>query len=402
MAERIPLRRSSTTPSRLSEHDQNDPRSSNPDIFSDDFALEELGIADGFRPSSTTDDHHRLAETSTRRTDSRRSVASQQYPEITTNILRRSVGSQKSRERNADALRHDTLVPLQTPRRTPSVLSVSDMSEGPFASRPMSTVSTLSMPRTQSLYRGATGPSHPYGMYPQNIAMVRSPSMMTASTGRVPEIPYAGANTPIHPYAMYPQTTVHDGEVSPIAGASQLIPVGFPGLDQQYSRRLGPEGEDADDIIGPNGHTEQLPPYTRYQDNSPSKESVVETGAGDESDPFRSPVQPTHSHTFGVRSFTSEDEAPQVSIPVVTVAGSSYEYTSSSAKEKWAAKGKKRIWGGKLPVWALILIVVLLVLLGGLLGGVVGRVSAHRHGFHNIPSSSMPPDSELQSTTTAT
>lgn len=44
------------------------------------------------------------------------------------------------------------------------------------------------------------------------------------------------------------------------------IPVGFANNTDPYQRRLGPEGEEIAGIIGPDGHTEELPPYTRYPD----------------------------------------------------------------------------------------------------------------------------------------
>lgn len=52
------------------------------------------------------------------------------------------------------------------------------------------------------------------------------------------------------------------------------VHVGFPGLGQNYTRRLGPDGEDQD-LIGEDGHTEQLPPYTRYPEDAPEKAPLL-------------------------------------------------------------------------------------------------------------------------------
>ena len=382
-AERTPQRQTSTTSSRSASDDQSPSRYSNPDIFSDSFALEPLGVADGFRPPSH--DRTPSAETtSTLRSNSRRSIGFQHNREPTSIIPRRSAGSQRLGRNNSYPLRYDAAT-LQKPRRTPSAASVSDMSDGPSGNRPLSTVSSISMQRAQSPYQGTMGPSHPYGMYPQNIAMARTPSIATSSSIRAPEPSYAGSNVPMHPYGMYPQNTVHEGEVSPIAGTAPIIPVGFPGLGQQYRRQLGPEGEDADDIIGPDGHTEQLPPYTRYPDSLPPKPRRAESAVIDESNPFRSPVQPIHTHSSMGGSYSSDEDVPQVNanVPQMNIVPAATTGSSdgiSSAKEKWAAKGRRRTCGGKLPVWAIIVVVmILLVIVGGLLGGIIGRLSAGRH-----------------------
>ena len=72
---------------------------------------------------------------------------------------------------------------------------------------------------------------------------------------------------PAHPYAMYSQSGLDDETSSvrdmhaipPTVPAIQTaMPVGFPGLNNGYHRVLGPDGEEQD-IIGPDGHTEQLP-----------------------------------------------------------------------------------------------------------------------------------------------
>ncbi|RAL58590.1 hypothetical protein DID88_003950 [Monilinia fructigena] len=129
------------------------------------------------------------------------------------------------------------------------------MSRGPTFASPVvngygltrsSTTSSLSsissdstMMRPESPYQGPTGPSHPYNMYNQESRLARTASIATTSTmpAPPPEMSYTGPSGPTHPYGMYPQSTVSS-----------------------------PEGEEAADLIGPDGHTEQLPPYTKYPD----------------------------------------------------------------------------------------------------------------------------------------
>ena len=236
------------------------------------------------------------------------------------------------------------------------------------------------MPRTQSPYQGATGPSHPYGMYPQDIGMTRTPSVATNSTVGMPERSYVRAHGPTHPYGMYSQNTVPEGDVSPIVVENPSIPVGFPGLAQNYQRRLGPEGEEAADIIGPDGHTEQLPPYTRYPDGiapKPTPPAMTNT--------FMAPVNPetsqdtlqsTQSPLSATRSNASEASGTRLNVAAADAANQSDE--SGSFKERWTEKGKRRMCHGKLPMWLVVVIVIVLVFAGALLGGIIGRVIGRR------------------------
>ena len=105
-------------------------------------------------------------------------------------------------------------------------------------------------------------------MYPQESRLARTASIATTSTVPVPDRPYDGPGGPTHPYGMYPQNTVPESEAADESSPLAPVPVGFPGLNNNYQRRLGPEGEEIADIIGPDGHTEQLPPYTQYPDEA--------------------------------------------------------------------------------------------------------------------------------------
>lgn len=139
------------------------------------------------------------------------------------------------------------------------------------ASRPsLSRVSSASTEAAAYLvsdgpYQGPTGPSHPYQMYSQDIRPARTLSIATTSTAPMPrpESEYNGPTGPSHPYSMYPQNFVEEPNPQPAVPA---IPVGFTNGPDPYQRRIGPEGEDVADMIGPDGHTEALPPYTRYPD----------------------------------------------------------------------------------------------------------------------------------------
>jgi hypothetical protein len=73
-----------------------------------------------------------------------------------------------------------------------------------------------------------------------------------------PRSPFHAGSGPSFPYALYPQqNTIPDPE-PPLHLANAAIPVGFSDQQGTYQRRIGPDGEDIADIIGPYGHTEPL------------------------------------------------------------------------------------------------------------------------------------------------
>ncbi len=151
------------------------------------------------------------------------------------------------------------------PRQTPESISVRHDAppSAPTTGSPLSRVSSVStespIVQVESPYQGPSGPSHPYMMYPQ-----RTLSIATSSTSPMSERSYQGPRGPAHPYGMYDQNI----EPTDAAPAQSVSVVGFPGNQDAYQRRIGPDGEEAGDLIGPLGHTEELPPYTRYPEET--------------------------------------------------------------------------------------------------------------------------------------
>lgn len=261
-------------------------------------------------------------------------------------------------------------------------------------------------------YRGPAGPSHPYGMYTQNVRATRTASVATASTGPESESSFAAARGPAHPYGMYPQATVDETTVTPAAAAA-AIPVGFPGMAGQYQRRIGPDGEDAADIIGPDGHTEQLPPYTRYPDEAYARkvrdverETVTPfpgVGAAVVESPLAPPVASPRASIAGAGGIglatrnpefepaddldspqsrhSSRSFATDASHHVINTAA-----TDAVVSEKQPRKKKARLWArrrlwGVIPYWAICLAIVILVVMVIVLGAVVGTIMAKQHPF---------------------
>ncbi|EPE04704.1 glucan 4-alpha-glucosidase [Ophiostoma piceae UAMH 11346] len=134
-------------------------------------------------------------------------------------------------------------------------------------------------PQQDEPYQGPSGPSFPYQMYPQNVGVTRTLSSVTTSTATQSESSYTGPRGPAFPYGMYPQNTMTETAAGPSTVPTSAIPVGFPGMADNYQRRIGPDGEDIADMIGPDGHTEQLPPYTRYPDEAYSRKIAAANGA---------------------------------------------------------------------------------------------------------------------------
>ncbi len=250
----------------------------------------------------------------------------------------------------------------------------------------------------ESPYQGPSGPAHPYQMYPQTVRPARTLSTTTASTMPISESSYRGPRGPSHPYALYPQNDTAEAE----AGQPATIPLGFRGLPDQYQRRVGPDGEEVADMIGPDGHTEQLPPYSRYPDEAyvrkatavdgapppvvhgavpvvppivtapPAAISAI-PGAGGLGLATRNPEyestddlgSPRSRHSS--RSFTSDDSGRGIRLDD--------EPTSEKKQppKRWQTWMRRKLWG-IVPYWAICLTGLVFLLMAAILGAVVGTL----------------------------
>lgn len=270
--------------------------------------------------------------------------------------------------------------------------SLSEMSKGSISS-----TSAFAMPRTQSPYQGATGPSHPYGMYPQDIGISRSPSAATIPSARAPERIYPGGSGPTQPYGMYPQNTVPEDDIILGAEVAQPMP-GFPGRERNYQRRFGPDSDEAADIVGPDGYTEQLPAYTRYANDIPPKAGNPTPGTP-RGEPHNQPGESRDTlHTItpedsDPRSPAVEDSSTRLSAPATEITTAPSEVNPSSSacivsssegghfKERVKERGKRRVCFGRLPMWlCMVFLVVGACVVGGMIGGILGRAKATSEG----------------------
>jgi hypothetical protein len=222
-----------------------------------DYDLEAMGISDGFRPSNTVGFNGMMSQ--------QRGMA----PEVRESITRpRPSSISKPTATDNFALRHDGGMGTDVSSDSNSASGSSSM-----PTRASSVSTEMAYVRPESPYRGPTGPSFPYQMYPQESRLARTASMAITSTASITERSYAGPSGPTHPYGMYPQNIVAESEAGDAPPPPPPVPVGFPGLNNNYQRRLGPDGEEAAGIIGPDGHTEELPPYTQYPDDAMARKT---------------------------------------------------------------------------------------------------------------------------------
>jgi hypothetical protein len=164
------------------------------------------------------------------------------------------------------------------------------------------------------------------------------------------------------------------------------IQVGFPGRNADFHRQLGPDGEEQD-IIGPDGHTEQLPPYSKYPNENEKALTALANGV---------PASPAPSHeseelpapSAQPPSQTSQDRAerpPSETINSDTTAPAS----EKSWKEKnWKERWKTKVLYGHLPCWLLVIALGCLMFVGIVIGGAIGgflakekqdKYDIHRH-----------------------
>ncbi|KAI2468336.1 hypothetical protein F4781DRAFT_272188 [Annulohypoxylon bovei var. microspora] len=357
----------------------------------DDYDLQAMGIADGFRPVELT--HNETSRQST--------TTPQDLPTAPISPPRPSSITKPHRRIESLALQHDGSTTEEDSDRsvldrTPSRVSTASTSS-PFVD-------------VEDPYEGPSGPSHPYQMYPQDVRLARTASLATTSTVPISERSYNGPRGPAHPYGMYPQNTIPESDGVPNRTAQAEINIGFPGTTDNYQRRIGPDGEDVADLIGPDGHTEQLPPYTRYPEEAYNRKALgIET-------PQPAPVQPmqaiqpvqqqqqqhqqpmlaipgsggigmaTLNPEFAstedlgdmnspqsrqsVRSFTSDNS--QRELTATTRSDQEVANEKKSMKD-WQVTAKRRVWG-IVPCWAIILAAIVLVLMGIILGAVIGTL----------------------------
>ncbi|OAL36314.1 hypothetical protein AYO20_04472 [Fonsecaea nubica] len=345
MARRPPSKRSTSmdgdsTPRRSSI------ATSNPNVFSDDYAVDPAESIGASSPTDSIDSRPEELSLS-QRNDTNTNPREYTPPGLSGNTMGLNRLSISKRALPTESSAH--------PHRAVSVSSQSIAD----SRRTLSTSSRFSIPRAQSPYRGPTAPSQPYGLYPQ---VTRASSVVSDSTIRPLELPFVPQGGPEHPYSMYPQNTVPEDDSSDIG-------LGFPGMGPSFAPPdTSSSSNEVGDIVGSDGHIEQLPPYSRYADN------VIAKGDMARIDPQTSTI--------------TEESGPASNIPPPAGSASDVELMAVGSpsqdevarKEGLCEKRRRRTCCG-LPIWTVV-IVVAIVVLAAVIGGVIGGVVGNQHGTH--------------------
>ncbi|PBP20660.1 hypothetical protein BUE80_DR008553 [Diplocarpon rosae] len=363
------------------------------DDSDDDYDLQAMGISDGFRPQGAMG-------AATYRMSSGTSQHNTPRPRTPPH---RPTSMTKPRALDSFALRHDG--GMGTDLRRNSTAVASSFNAAPTRSSSLST--DVPHIRPESPYRGPSGPSHPYQMYPQESRLARTASIATTATVPVPDRPYNGPGGPTHPYGMYPQNTVPEAET--VGEITPPVPVGFPGLNNDYQRRLGPEGEEIADIIGPDGHTEQLPPYTKYPDEAIARKTrptviIPVAGAGGMGLATRNPeFSSTEDLDSPSRQSTRSASSDHSNRHVNTAAAAAAATVSEKPElKKWQKVARRKLCG-VVPVWVLVLVSLMFVLFGIILGTVLAILKPKDHlPKHNEYPPGKDPQSVVFTTMTST
>ncbi|RWA04572.1 hypothetical protein EKO27_g10532 [Xylaria grammica] len=348
----------------------------------DDYDFQAMAISDGFRPAHVAENHVSHV--------ARPSLSSLEPP------VARAMSPRPSSV-SKPAIGHEPLFSV----------SYNGLERTPARSSSVSTDSPIITAETP--YEGPRGPSHPYQMYPQDVRVARTASLATTSTAPVSERSYNGPSRPTHPYGIYPQNVGTGDDGLSDRSPPREINVGFPGTADSYQRRIGPDGEEAADMIGPDGHTEQLPPYTRYPMEAYAQKTPAEINAAQSvstSSTAQQPVQnleipgaggiglatrnPEFSSTEdlnqlnspqsrrSVRSFVSEASHHSINTAALAV-------TNEKETSNWRTTARRKVWG-VVPCWALVLGAIVVLLLGVVVGTVLGTVigpQLRQNGHHN-------------------
>ncbi|KAG5982934.1 hypothetical protein E4U54_006321, partial [Claviceps lovelessii] len=343
----------------------------------DDFDYAANAVADGFRPSASTNANDTSTSVPSPSTASPAAAAAAAATGPAspkgTNDFHRPPSTSKPHPRFHDSLtlRNDGLTSTRN-------------GQSSFASRSTD---------PDSQYPEAIQPSHPYQLYPQRTYSNATSSTEPLSTAEA----LGGPRAPTHPYTMYTQNTSTSEDPS-----QQSIPVGFNGMGNEYRRQLGPDGEEAGDLIGPLGHMEELPPYTRYPDEAyvakPATEVTAVTptppdanATNHEAPTPQAPAGPIPGAggiglaTRNPEFSSTEDDLPSAtqragsvrSVPSVEsyhqVNGAARKVTEKPAQGKWQRRAKKKLWG-VVPYWAICLLLSGIVIMGIIMGAVIGTI----------------------------
>ncbi|EFX05393.1 hypothetical protein CMQ_3462 [Grosmannia clavigera kw1407] len=271
---------------------------------------------------------------------------------------------------------------------------------GPSNARDASAQASSSIPVVvpgDEPYQGPSGPSFPYQLYPQNVRMERTMSGMTTSTAAPSEeSSYNGPRGPTFPYSLYPQSTMVGSGAVP----TSAIPVGFPGMTDAYQRRLGPEGEEIADMIGPDDATPTAGPEQAVAAPAINTSATATTAAAATAATGANLRPIPGAGGIGLAPRNPEfDSAEDLDSPESR--HSSRSFTSDASQNEINAGGqvfnekrlppRVRVWArrrlfGIVPYWAICLAIIAIVIVCIILGAVIGTLLSKHKGPPPLPS----------------
>ena len=319
--------------------------SSNPNVFSDDYAVDTADSLNSLSRSQSITS--RPESLSVIRDSPDRAVNSDSVTGLSSTVA------------NSSPLNRTSLPEASSiPQRIVSISSHAD------THRTLSTSSHFSIPRAPSPYNGPTAPSHPYGMYNQ---VTRASSIISDSTIRPVDSPFVPQGGPEHPYGMY-QNTVPEEEDD----AQLTTPLGFPVLGSSAASTSRSSGNDVGDIVGTDGHVEQLPPYSRYADNVIAKSDLDRIDRGG--------AVPSSTESLTPPPTTDTSSTSNIEPTPITPSTTDEELARKEGMKR--KRTNRKIFG--LPFWTFVIVVasvIVAALVGGVIGGIVGNRKGAEHAL---------------------
>lgn len=147
-------------------------------------------------------------------------------------------------------------------------------------------------------------------------------------------------------------------------------------MGQLYQQSSRSAGNDIADIVGVDGHVEELPPYTRYPEHGVPKDSPTQIDTavnGSDQNGVDAPESPQSTPS----PFSDSDVV--LNVAAARTAGSD---SNSSFKERWREKSRRKVLCG-LPLWCLLLLIAVMLLVGGI-GGVIGAILANKQAKETV------------------
>ena len=364
-------------------------------VFGDEHEIDDFDgfVGDGFRPAESVDADGARFGGEEEQVDGQpiRTVSAHYASRPTSPLPTRAPSTVSTRPLRNSIRKPGVENPFASPEDGEGAPSLQFALAADMAHRSVSSASSHNFASTGSP-RFAAGPSHPYNMYTQS-ALARTASMATESTVRAPARRTSMEAGPQHPYSMYPQGLGEDLDDEPVPNAA--VPLGFTGVSTSFQRRLGPDGEEQD-IIGADGHAEQLPPYTRYPEDGPEKLPLLTVPAPPTALHSRAPVAGTDPTmalmhdpilpppTPQPQSMSDDSTLRNTRSRSPGNAESNNDSSSSDSllskktwgEKSWKEKRKTRVCG--VPFWWIILATGVVLFITIVISGVIGGFFAHQ------------------------